>query len=90
MIGYLASVIEAHGLEAVDKISNRIGLGAALAPVATKVAEEVEVIEETFGFALNDWSSVALFISACGGVLFIIEKIFVIYLRWKESKRDEK
>ncbi len=79
MITRISDTITKYGLETVDQFANKLGVTS----VGTSVGlTSAEVIADT-SWALTDY---ALLISAIGGIFFIIEKIFVIYLRYKESK----
>lgn len=78
----IAKVIEFFtptGLDSIDQIADRIGLSSIAASVGVTATEALGAT-----WHLADY---ALLISAIGGILFIIEKIFMIYLRYKESKK---
>lgn len=75
-------------LEMIDSLFNRIGLGSITLTGIATVAPEVEVIAEVVAEAtIQNWTLAALVISAIGGCLFIIEKVFMIYIRYKQSKK---
>jgi hypothetical protein len=80
-------------INSIDKIANRVGLGSISLSVGTTTAQASDMIPKAaaetgllWGFSGAD---IALFISAVGGVLFCIEKIFVIYMRYKSIKHDD-
>ena len=70
-------------VDALDQFADKLGLSSIFASVGLSVAQDV--VDKPW--VLTDY---ALLISAVGGVLFIIEKVFVIYLRYKESKKIAK
>tara|TARA_R110002096_G_C14661910_1_gene728342 strand:- start:27518 stop:27805 length:288 start_codon:yes stop_codon:yes gene_type:complete len=70
-------------LETLDQIADRLGLSSIISTVGITVVKEVT---ET-SWVLADY---ALLISAIGGVLFCIEKLFVIYHRCREAKVEAK
>lgn len=80
MITKVLNFFTSIGLDSIDQIADRIGLSS----IATSVG--VTATEALTGstWHLTDY---ALLISAIGGILFIVEKILVIYLRYKESKK---
>lgn len=67
--------------ETLDQIADKLGLTSIASTVGLTVATEVA---ET-SWVLTDY---ALLISAIGGVLFCIEKLFTIYLRCKEARAE--
>lgn len=83
MIVRIVELIKTIDLETLDQFSNRMGLTSIFTSVGLTAAE---------GLVYQPWAltDYALMISCVGGVLFIIEKLFVIYLRYKESKRVAK
>jgi hypothetical protein len=83
-------------INTIDKIANRIGLGSITLTVGTTTAQASEKMPEAIAevglsFSVLGYSGadIALFISAVGGVLFCIEKVFVIYLRYKSLKHPD-
>jgi hypothetical protein len=76
-------------MEAVDRVSNRVGLSSIALSVTATGAEAVEkaapVVADEVLFSLSA-SDIALLVSTVGGVLFIIEKVIVIYLRVKRAR----
>jgi len=79
MIAKVINFFTSIGLESIDQIADRIGLSSIAASLGITANE---ALGSTWHLA-----DYALLISALGGILFIIEKIFVIYLRYKESKK---
>jgi hypothetical protein len=73
-------------LEIIDRIANRIGLGSIGTAVTASAVQAQEQAQEVVEIAAYGLVEYALIISAIGGILFIIEKILVIYLRWKHRK----
>lgn len=76
-------------IDIVDKVFNRIGLSSAALTVGTTTAQATEVVKAIdtsvlYGLSYGD---LALVISSIGGVLFIIEKLIMIYIRYNEAKR---
>lgn len=71
-------------------ISNRLGLSSIVVTVGTTKAQAADIANGLINTPLI-WditgADIALLISSIGGILFSIEKVFVIYLRYKESKR---
>ncbi len=69
-------------LEIIDPVMNRIGLGSIATALGIEVAKVKEVIPEVVEgtWVLADY---ALALSIVGSVLFIIDKIMVIYLNMK-------
>lgn len=70
-------------LDTLDQIADKLGLTSIGSTVGITVAQEV---------AERSWvmADYALLISAIGGVLFCIEKLFVIYHRCREAKIEAK
>ena len=83
MIVKITEFIKTINLETVDQFADRLGLTSIFTSVGLTAAE---------GLIYQPWAltDYALIISCIGGVLFIIEKSFVIFLRYKESKRVSK
>ncbi len=83
MLDKIAEFIEKINLETFDQFADRLGLTSIFTTVGLTATE---------GLIYQPWelTDYALIISCVGGVLFIIEKIIVIYLRYKESKRVSK
>jgi len=79
MLDKVIAFFTSIGLDSIDQIADRIGLSSIAASLGITANE---ALGSTWHLA-----DYALFISAIGGILFIIEKIFVIYLRYKESKK---
>lgn len=83
MLDKILVLMENSNIDAIDQFADRLGLTSILTSVGLTVQKGV--VEQPW--ALTDY---ALAISCIGGVLFIIEKLFVIYIRYKESKRISK
>ena len=78
-------------LDIVDSIADRLGLssiavsiGATISQGLEKVPEEITTAAVQVPWAATDY---ALLISGIGGVLFIIEKLIVIYIRIREATK---
>ena len=67
-------------IDAIDQFADKVGLTTIFTSLGLTATQEVV----SQPWVLTDY---ALLISAIGGILFIIEKVFVIYLRYKESRR---
>ena len=76
-------VLDINTLALVDTIANRVGLPSIGASALIVSAEEA--VETAMPFINTEY---ALAISMVGGVLFSIEKLVVIYLRFQANKRD--
>jgi hypothetical protein len=70
-------------LEIIDRIANRIGLGSITTAVGASAVQAQEQTQQVVEIANSGLVTYALVISAIGGILFIIEKAIVIYLRIK-------
>ena len=81
----MSNIISNIHIDAIDQFADRVGLSSIAASLGLTVTKGVEVSLSPWG--LTDY---ALAISCIGGVLFIIEKLLVIYLRYKESKKVAK
>lgn len=80
MIDKIVKFFESVNIETFDQFADRLGL-TSIATTLGLTATEGVVYQP---WALTDY---ALLISCAGGLLFIIEKLIVIYIRYKESKR---
>lgn len=67
-------------VEALDVFADRIGLTSIFASLGLTVAQDIAVQP----WAMTDY---ALMISCIGGVLFIIEKLILIYIRYRQSRK---
>ena len=83
MIDKITSIIRTIDIETIDQFADKFGLTSIFASLGI-IAGEGVIYQP---WALTDY---ALIISCVGGILFIIEKVFVIYLRYKENKRVTK
>jgi len=82
MISKITNLATAMNIDALDQIADRIGLTTIASSLGITMAQE----------SIASWTltEYALIISAVGGVLFIIEKLLVIYLRFQESRKAAK
>jgi len=69
-------------IEIIDRIANRIGFASMTTAVGINAAEAQEMVD----IASSGTAQTAIIVSIVGGVLFIIEKLLVIYLRWVNRK----
>ena len=86
MIDKIIELLRTFNVETIDQFADKLGLTSIFASLGI-IATEGVVYQP---WVLTDY---ALIISCVGGILFIIEKLFVLYLRYKENKRanqDEK
>lgn len=83
MLERIAEFLKITNLETIDQFADKLGLTSIFTTIGLTATE---------GLIYQPWAltDYALIISCVGGVLFIIEKIIVIYLRYKESKRVSK
>ncbi len=75
-------------IDTIDRLFNKLGLSAAALTVTTTTvrASEVAVVNDALVYSLSS-TDIALVISSIGGVLFCVEKILMIYIRYKEAAR---
>ena len=73
-------------LEIIDRIANRIGLGSISTALGASAVQAQQQTQEVVEATTSGLAHYALVISAIGGILFIIEKLLIIYLRWKHRK----
>jgi len=85
MIDKLVNFMSTIHIDAIDQFADRVGLSSIFASVGLTMTKGEILVVQPWG--LTDY---ALAISCVGGVLFIIEKILVIYIRYKESKKVAK
>ena len=89
MYACIVRLITRTGPDLVDKMFNRIGLSSAAVTVTTATAQASEaapLIDSAVLYSLS-YADLALVVSSIGGVLFIVEKVIVIYIRYRELKR---
>ena len=92
MLFFLLGKLNGASIDLVDNAANKLGFGTILTSIGLTVSQEVSAqttIEQVLSapWALTDY---ALMISGIGGVLFIIEKLIVIYIRIRQAKRLER
>jgi len=85
MLNKMVNFISNIHIDAIDQFADRLGLSSIAASLGLTMAKGTELAMQPWG--LTDY---ALAISCVGGVLFIIEKILVIFIRYKESKKIAK
>ncbi len=83
MITKTLAFFTAGNIDAIDQFANRLGLSSIAASLGLTISK---------GMVAQPWvlTDYALLISCVGGVLFIIEKLFVIYIRYRESQQIAK
>lgn len=72
--------------EMISNTIDRIGFASIFTTVGINAGVQAEAIEITTTWAMADY---ALLISMIGGVTFIANNIFNMYLAWKKRKSDE-
>ena len=80
MLSNLITFITSFNIDTIDQFADRVGLTSIAASIGLTITKGV--VDQPW--ELTDY---ALLISCVGGLLFIVEKLFVIYLRYKESKQ---
>ena len=82
MISKVLNLFQGASLDLIDQMADKLGLSSIAASLGITITQDLAQVAQPW--TMTDY---ALLISAIGGILFIIEKIFVIYLRYKESRR---
>lgn len=79
MIDKIVKFFDSVSIDTIDQFADRLGLTSIFTTLGLTAAE---------GVIYQPWvlTDYALLISCAGGILFIIEKLIVIYIRYKESK----
>ena len=80
MLANLIEKINGASLDLIDSLANKLGLSSILTSIGLTVSQDGSSIPWVF-------TDYALLISAIGGILFIIEKIIVIYIRIRQAAR---
>lgn len=79
MIDKMVELFRNIHIDAMNQFADRLGFASITSSLGLTMAKGSIPVP----WGLTDY---ALLISCVGGILFIIEKILVIYLRYKESK----
>ena len=82
MLDKILVLMQSTNIDAIDQFADRLGLSSIAASIGLTISKGAEVVAQPW--VLTDY---ALAISCVGGVLFIIEKVLVIYIRYKEGKK---
>ena len=80
MLDSLIEKINSASIDFIDSIANKLGLSSILTSVGVTIAQDGTSTVWVF-------TDYVLLISAIGGILFIIEKIIVIYIRIRQAAR---
>ena len=92
MISSLLGKINGASLDLVDNVANKLGFGSIITSVGLTVSHKASATEVAQTIINAPWvfTDYALLISVIGGVLFIIEKLIVIYIRVREASKLDK
>ena len=80
MLDKITGLFSPINIEALDQFADKVGLTSIFTSLGITIARDVS----GGSWALADY---ALMISCIGGILFIIEKIILITIRIRESRR---
>ena len=83
MLVTIKTILSKDTLELIDPIVNRIGLGSITTTFGIQAAKAQEILPPEIATVWG-LSEYALAVSIIGGILFVIEKIIVIYHRLKK------
>ncbi len=86
MLSKITNLISVEALEIIDNIANKLGLASIVTTVGLTTTQEMTEVAENIPWDRVDY---ALMISMIGGVLYIIEKLIVIYIRYRQKKSLE-
>ena len=89
MLVTIKALLSKSNLELIDPIMNKIGFSSVTTTFGIQAAKAQEIIppEVATVWGLSEY---ALALSIIGSILFIIEKVIVLYHRLKSSKKSEK
>lgn len=92
MIFFLLGKLNGASIDLVDTAANKLGFGTILTSIGITVSQEVSAQNTLEQVLSSPWvlTDYALMISGIGGMLFIIEKLIVIYIRIRQAKRLER
>jgi len=93
MFSEIAKLIDINTVEIIDKVANKVGLGSIVTTVGVTQTQDLHAGEALVSELMTSpaWglADYALCVSLIGGVLFAIEKAVMIYIRYKQVKKDE-
>jgi hypothetical protein len=85
---YILRTLSSLSNDMIDRVFNKLGLSSIALTVTTTTAQasQVPIINEAVFMSFTS-ADIALTVSSLGGVLFCIEKVIMIYIRYKEARK---